>query len=370
MPTAYRLSPRIGSWLFIFMLFGLAACDKSAKEKLREAGAAIARDDAQSAEQSLQEAVKQDPSLKPEVDRQMARVHILRKEYDKAEQILLELWKSQNLDADNLDTKQKQQKQLVLELLTELYRVWAESIDSKQNPTKFEEILRKGTERDAKDPRLNTMLVEFYFKHAERLIQDGKKAEAADMLEKVYFLRTSPQRRSESQSRASNLRIEVYNEDVLKRFNAEIKPKLVEAAGFDEIKSQVIFTIEVEVDKRLRAGKEEDEQAALALGSQSLDQAIYAFTRQLHAFPAEFALAGRPEGVEVLDKKLERGKFTLKASVPLNDLIYYGRILKERAENKDGDKGDKKDGAPADKPADAPDQGNAAPTKAPDQGTP
>lgn len=362
-----RLSRSLGSLLLLLLLLSsLTACEKSAKENLREAGAAIAREDADKAEQQLQLVVKQDPSLKPEVDRQMARVHILRKEYDKAEQILLDLWKTQNLDQENLDTKQKQHKQLVLELLTELYRVWAESIDSKQNPAKFEEILRKGIERDAKEPRLNTMLVDFYFKHAEQLIQDGKKADAADTFEKVYFLRTSPQRRAESQSRASNLRIEVYNEDTAKRFETELKPKLVEAQRYDESKKHIIFPIEIEVDKRLRPGKEEDEQTALAQGSQSLDLAIYDFVRALHAMPADAPLAGRPEGVEVLDKKLDKGKFSLKASVALSDLIFYGRILKERAEKKDDKKEPAQTPPAEEKPADpAP-----APAAPQGQGTP
>ena len=352
------------SLLVLCLSLASVACDKTGKELMREASASIAREDAQAAERSLQEAVKKDPSLKPESDRLMARVHMMRKEYDKAEQALLDLWSEQGLGAEGLDTRQKQQKQLIQELLTELYRVWADSIDGKQSPTKYEEILRKGLERDPKDVRLNTMLVDFYLKHAESLIQEGQKAQAADVFDKIYTLRTSPQRRSESQSRAASLRVEVYEETVLKRFEAELKPKLLEAQRFDEAKGQVRFIIELEVDKRLRPGKEEDEQLALKEASQRLEPALKDFVRQLHAFAPDMALAGRPEGVEVLDKKLEKGKYTLTAAAPLKELVLYGRLLHERAQRT----ADPKKDAPASPqdPAQAPAQDPSS--TAPDQG--
>lgn len=330
--------------LLVVMLLALSlsACDKSGKEYMREAGSAIAQKKPDLAQKALDQALKKDPTLKSKGQRHQARIHMLRKDYDKAEQVLLAAWEAGGLGKSGLNTKQKGEKRLLTDMFTELYRVWAESMDSAKNPKKFEDVLVKGIKQDPNDPRLNTMLVDFYFKHAEKLIQDKKKAEAADMLDKVFKLRTTSKRRNESKSRAANLRIEVYNETVQARFDKDIKPELVKAKRFDDVKNQVIFLIEEEVDKRLRPGKEEDEKAALVLASKTLDTSIDEMVRKMHAFGPEIKLSKRPGKLEIQEKKLERGKYTLKATVPVAELVYYGRMIKKLNDNK----GTKKPAAP------------------------
>lgn len=308
----------------------LGACEKTGKELLREASTSIAQKKPDEAEKTLAQALKRDPSLKGNVLRQQSHVHVMRKEYDQAERVLLERWNNQGLDSKDLNTKKKQERQLLADLLTDLYRTWAESIDAKAQPKKYEEVLTKGIKRDANNPRLNTLLVDFYFDHAEKLIQQKSKAEAADMLDKIYPLRIAPQRRAESKTRASNLRIEVYNEATQARFDETIKPELVKSSRYDESHRLVLFPVESDVDRRLRPGREEDEKAALVLASKDLDEHIEALVRSVHAFDKDVKLTGRPKNVEIMEKKLERGKYTLKASIPLTDIVYYGRIMKQR----------------------------------------
>lgn len=308
----------------------LSACEKTGKELLREASTSIAQKKPDEAEKTLALALKRDPSLLGNVQRQQSRVYVMRKEYDQAERVLLERWNDQSLDTKDLNTKQKQERQLLADLLTDLYRTWAESIDAKAQPKKYEEVLTKGIKRDANNPRLNTLLVDFYFEHAEKLIQQKSKADAAAMLDKIYELRTTPQRRAESKTRASNLRVEVYNDATQARFDETIKPKLVEENRYDETRRLVLFPIESDVDRRLKPGREEDEKAALVLASKDLDERIEAMVRTVHAFDQDVKLTGRPKNVEIMEKKLERGKYTLKASIPLSDIVYYGRIMKQR----------------------------------------
>ena len=308
----------------------LSACEKTGKELLREASTSLAQKKPDEAEKTLAQALERDPTLKSSVLRQQSRVHVMRKEYDQAERVLLEQWSDLQLDAKDLTTKQKQERQLLADLLTDLYRTWAESIDASAQPKKYEEVLAKGIKRDANNPRLNTLLVDFYFDHAEKLIQQKNKAEAADMLDKIYALRTTPQRRAESKTRAANLRIEVYNEATAARFEESVKPELVTQGRYDETRRLVLFPVESEVDRRLRPGRDEDEKAALVLASKDLDERIESLVRAVHGFDKEVKLTGRPKNVEIMEKKLERGKYTLKASIPLSDIVYYGRIMKQR----------------------------------------
>ncbi len=325
---------RAAAWLALSLTcaFGPIACEKSARDRLNEAGAAIAQEDPDRAEAALKEAVVKDPKLSTEVQRQMIKVHMLRGAFDKAEAELSGLWQELGLDGEGLSVSQKREKGLLVDRSTELYLAWASSIDAAQTPTRYEEVVRKGLARDPKHPRLNTMLVDFYGDYAERLIKEDKKLQAAEVLDKIVPLMTSPQRRNAAQAQAATLRQEAYVAQVRARFEQELKPELVQAERWDDAKGQVLFTIEVEVERKLRPGREEDEAAAQAVALAAFEQEVGALVRKLHALPESVALTGRPEGINVLERRLERGKYALKASVPLEDLVSYGRAMKQRAE--------------------------------------
>ena len=228
MVSGKRMIRRLSA-LLLSATLALSACEKSAKEKLSEAYSAIQSKDADRAEAAIKDALAKEPDAE-QAPVLMAQVHRLRAQYEKAEQELDGAWKKNSLDGDKLSTQQKRMKQLFTEeYYPELYREWAESIDAVANPQKFEEIVLKGLKHEKDDKYLNTMLVEFYGKYAEKLIEQGKKAQGADTLEKIKPLYTSSKIRNEALTRASALRLEVYREGAQARFDTSIKPKLVEA---------------------------------------------------------------------------------------------------------------------------------------------
>lgn len=208
MVSGKRMIRRL-SVLLLSATLALSACEKSAKEKLSEAYSAIQSKDADRAEAAIKDALAKEPDAE-QAPVLMAQVHRLRAQYEKAEQELDGAWKKNSLDGDKLSTQQKRMKQLFTEeYYPELYREWAESIDAVANPQKFEEIVLKGLKHEKDDKYLNTMLVEFYGKYAEKLIEQGKKAQGADTLEKIKPLYTSSKIRNEALTRASALRLEV-----------------------------------------------------------------------------------------------------------------------------------------------------------------
>lgn len=308
------------------MLFG--GCEKSASEHLAVADSAIKKGEPDRAEESIKQALAKDPDNK-EAKLRMVQVHILRKQYEKAEAVLDEMWKAQGGDEEKLSTQQKIIKnRLKKENYPTLYREWADSMDATANPQKYEEIVRKGLVYDEKDNRMNTMLVNFYLKRGEQLIVEGKKEQAAQTFEKIYPLLTTSKTRNESQERASKLRKEVYAEATTQRFEKEQLPKLVAAQRFVEQDKTILFMVEGEYDKKLS-----DEQAK-AIALRDINAQINGFVLQVGALPAQTATgaAYKLEGVQIVEEEYKRGAYTLKVSAPLDSLMAYTMLVKSRAD--------------------------------------
>lgn len=332
--------------LSVFLLsatLALSACEKSAKEKLSEAYSAIQSKDADRAEAAIKDALAKEPDAE-QAPVLMAQVHRLRTQYEKAEQELDGAWKKNSLDGDKLSTQQKRMKQLFTEeYYPELYREWAESIDAVANPQKFEEIVLKGLEHEKDDKYLNTMLVEFYGKYAEKLIEQGKKAQGADTLEKIKPLYTSSKIRNEALTRASALRLEVYREGAQARFDSSIKPKLVEAELFDAENNAALVLVQMELERKVT----EEEAKPLALAEAS--KQIEAMIREVGQLAPEVSLGvvTKVDAYKELEVEYKRGSIMLKSSFSVPGLIEYARVAKKRFEKQQA-KGAKNAGAPAD----------------------
>lgn len=338
----------LGKWMaamaLCVSLAGAVGCEKSAKEHLAVAESAIQKGEPDRAEVELKTALDKDPKLE-EAKLRMTQVHMLRKQYDKAEQSLDAFWKEHGLDGENLPTEKKIKKSRLETEYQTLYRQWAESIDAKANPQKFEEVVKKGLEFNKSDTLMNTMLVDHYLALGERQIEEGKKKEAADTFEKIYPLYTSSKTRNESQERAENLRKEVYATETKARFEKEHKPKLVEAERWNEEKKAILFKVEGEYDRNLP-----DEQAKL-LALQGISQQMNGFVLQVGAMPADtnVGAAHKLEGIEVVEEEIKRGNYKLTVAAPVETLMDYTMLVHARHEaaKKKAEKDGKKKGAPA-----------------------
>lgn len=321
----------VGKWMaamaLCFSLSGAIGCEKSAREHLAVAESALQKGEADRAEAELKTALDKDPKLE-EAKLRMTQVHMLRKQYDKAEQSLDAFWKEHGLDGENLPTDKKVKKSRLEAEYQTLYRQWAESIDAKANPQKFEEIVKKGLEFNKSDTLMNTMLVNHYLALGEQLIEQGKKKEAAETFDKIYPLYTSSKTRNESQDRAEKLRKEVYATETAVRFEKEHKPKLVEAERWDEEKKTILFQVEGEYDRNL------DDEQAKALALQAVSQQMNGLVLQVGAMPADtnVGAAHKLEGVTVVEEEIKRGNYKLVVSAPLDTLMDYTMLVNARHE--------------------------------------
>ncbi|MFU8805796.1 MAG: tetratricopeptide repeat protein [Bradymonadaceae bacterium] len=302
------------------LLVAAMGCQDSPKDKLREGRSAIAAQNPDVAEARLNEALAADPNL-IEARRLMADVHILRGDFQKAEETLQTLWTGHGFEKDDaqLQPEQRRHRQLINDQFSALYRGWAEALDSKENPDKFEEVLRKGLERDARSTRLNTLLVDHYSSRAERYIEQGEKVKAAEELEKIAGpgIRTFTERRQEANSRAANLRREAFVEAAKKRFESEIKPELVDAERFDEESGRILITVENEFPRRMS-----DVEQARAQTSPQLAPLIGALVVRIGGLgeDADMKKFTTPE-IGIMDEDLTRGQYSLSAAFTLDGAI-------------------------------------------------
>lgn len=236
---------------------GATGCEKSPEDQLRTAKGAVMSENPDRAEEALEAVLAAKPDSF-EAQRLMAQVHRLRGNYEKAEEKLRALWTEAGFDdeAAELSTKQKQKKQMLADNLVEVYRQWAESLDSSENPDKFEEVVRKGLELEPKSNRLNTMLVDFYESRAKKLVEQGEKVEAADAYEKILDLRTLPAKRKKAKERATNLRFEANKEQMLGYFNEKAKAKLERQDRYNEEDKTILLSMEKSLDSDMEQSVE------------------------------------------------------------------------------------------------------------------
>lgn len=321
----------------------VTGCEKSAKDLMIEADSALQAGNVDRAESVLEEALKKEPNSSQAIILR-SQVDVKKKQYKEAEERLLALWsklESEKPSNDKEKIEQKRIRQLMEEsYFPDLYRDWADSMDKNANPQKFEEVVSKGLKYDTKNPRLNTMLVDFLQERGEKLVAEGKKKEAADVFDKVGNLYALPKIRKEATARAAALRDEVEVEEIAQRFEQDLKPALVKDELYDAENKVIFFVAEGSIDRR---GTPEE---ALAAAEPLLSAKIDAATRKIANVPEDVKLGAptKTEFFKVVESEFKRGDFKVKASFPEEQLKAYARFAIDRLEKKqeEAKKGDEK----------------------------
>lgn len=315
----------------LLVLLGLAtACQETPGEHLRQAQAAVRQGDADAAERHLKQALDGDASLL-EAKRGLVRVHMLRKDFPKAEEALLALWTAQGFDKPG--ARDTVDRLLVRQLFTELYRTWAATLNPADNPEKYREILDKALTRDPKDADLHKLLVAFYQREALQRIERGDRRAAAEAYEAILALRPFPKTRREAIERARELRIQLFDEEAAQRFDETLKPALVKAERFDPVRKTITLEIEGRADRAPKTARGDEKARASAAAQLRLDEELVAIVRALGPFAQDVEIPPMADALKEDVKRLDttsraRGVVTWKVSVPLGALIAQARALK------------------------------------------
>ena len=312
--------------LFCLLWASGMGCEMSAKEKMREANAALLGGDAERAQVVLEEALTKDATL-AHAPLLRGRIFMAKRQFEKAEQEFLQVWESNTLgQTEGLDAEQKRQKRILAdELWPELYLGWAGTLDGRQNPQKYEETLKKGLQYEPKNPRMNMLLVDFYTQQAERLVEQGKRAEAAAMLGEIDRLRTTRARRQGAQARARKLDQELFLDAAGQRFAADVLPGLEQAQLWDADQKAAVVVAEMTLDRRL---KEEQWQAR---GRAGLRVEVERLIRRVGGFDQAVVIppGAWPQGFKILEESFNRGKYQAKGLVPIQEVTLLTLHIKE-----------------------------------------
>jgi hypothetical protein len=345
------------------LALGPAACKQGPEEHLLSAKMAVLNAKPDVAEKHLKPVLEAQPD-NFEAKRLMASVHQLRDDFAGAEEKFLALRKAQGFDeaagesAKKLTTKQKSQRELLERDLLELYHDWATSLDPAADMATFEEVVQKGLAIDPKKPRLNTILVKAYENHAKKLVEQGKKIEAAEYYEKIPKLYTSSAMRDKAKERASNLRFEVNRVKMLAYFNKTAKPKLVADERYDAEKKIITFSVEQDVDEveeyftekkgtRVRLDPRKEKIKPIVheyTVAKKLKPALIAVVVEATGIPADsdFSKVQPPKGFEIVSAEATRRDYTIEASIPLDAVLKLGFEVRQQtrlAAASEGEKG-------------------------------
>jgi|GEM_PF-3507449 len=347
------LNAALVSGLLIAGALGSTGCEKKPEEQLLAAKMAVVNSKPDLAEKHLEPVLKADPE-NFEGLRLMASVDQLRGEFASAEQKFLALKKAQGFQDDageaaakELSPKQKSQKELLEKDLTILYLDWAQSLEASEDFATFETVAQKGLKIAPKQPRLNTILVDAYENHAKKLVEQGKKAEAATFYEKIPQLYTNSATRNRAKERASNLRFEAGRAEMLEYFNQTAKPKLVAENRYDAEKQLIIFNIKQDVaeveayyserqGERVRLNTNDEAQRARIQQyaiNEKLKPALIALVVEATGIPADsdFSKLASPAGFEVVNIEPSRREVSITAQVPLDSVLKLGSDVRENA---------------------------------------
>jgi hypothetical protein len=311
---------------FVFALVALAlsmGCEDNPQDRIREAQAALASNKPDLAEQRLHEALSADPEHF-EAQRLLAQVDVLRADYAAAEEKLFALWQARGLDEEaDLDAVGRRHRSLVRDQFNDLYRRWSESIDQGQHPDLFEEVARKGLERDPRNARLNAVLSDFYQERAERMIERGEKIRAAEELEKIESLRIFADVRRQTRERALNLRREAFAVEARQRFEEHLLPELLETDSYDGATETIRIAIDQTVDRSLDHTSDEARQQVRQIASQSLVPTLARLAIALTGLETEEVEIARLEAPEIgIDgEDFQRGRYRMVATFSLGGLI-------------------------------------------------
>lgn len=249
----HRFWQRTTGGLFVALMVvavAAAGCEDTPEDHLADGKRALADRDLDSAQQRFEAALDAEPGL-VEARRLLATTFIRDGEYELAEQTLRELWDDEDFDNEaDLSADERQTRQLMSEHFSELYRSWGQSIDAEDQPGHFEDVVRRGLERNSRDGTLNQMLADFYETRANRFVERGEPIRAAELLERIDDLHRFPDTRRESRQRARQLRRQAFGDDARQRFEAELQAELVDTEAYDPQSETLRMTIEQPPDSR------------------------------------------------------------------------------------------------------------------------
>ena len=308
--------------LLLSALIALSGCESSPQDKMREARGAILSGNADLAEERLQEvlAAGSEPF---EARRLMASVHVIRGDFEKAEEALQALWAESGLDGEGLDETQRRQRSLLRDQFNELYRRWIDALDPAGQPELFETVARKGLERDRANARLNALLVDFYNERADRFVERNEKVRAAEELEKIDGLRAFRDVRRGARERAANLRREAFGAETRARFEEKIQPDLMENDSFDAGRERIRLSVSQSVDRRLDPANDQARIQARTIATRSIAPTIAQLAISLTEIPFEevdLSALNMPE-MSVEEENFRRGSYEMVVVIGLENLI-------------------------------------------------
>lgn len=301
----------------------LGACESSPQDKMREARSAILSGNADLAQERLEEVLSADGESF-EARRLMANVHVIRGDFDKAEQTLQKLWDEEGLGGDGeFSDEQRRQRVLLRDQFNELYRRWVDALDPSADPETFEAVVRKGLERDGRNTRFNALLVDFYNERADRFVERNEKVRAAEELENVEGLRTFPDIRRSARERAANLRREAFGAQARARFEEKLQPDLMESESYDASRERVRLSVSQSVDRRLDPNSDEARVQARTIATRAIAPTIAQLAIGMTEFPfeeVELSALSMPE-MAVEGENFRRGNYEMVVVIKLEDLI-------------------------------------------------
>lgn len=309
-----------------------AGCEKSAQDLMREGRGALAAGNYDVAEQRFEEALAREPDFF-EAQRLLVDVQAGRGDFQGAEESLQKLWEGEGLGADGeLNAEQRRNRGLIKDQFDRLYRRWVDSLDPEAEPEVFEEVAKKGLERDSRNARLNALLSDFYQERAERFVERGEKMRAAEELEKIEELRIFADLRRQLRERAQNLRKEAFAQDAQERFEEKVQPELMESQAYDPDKELISLRLDEAVDRGLNPNNDEDRVQAQALAIRSLVPTL----AQMAVVVSGQALDERALGAMSTPKfvfreeNFRRGRYTAVVQFSLESLIKMAFEYAER----------------------------------------
>ncbi len=270
---------------------------------------------AEVAETSFKKVLKADPK-NAEARRMMAEVHRLKKDYPLAEEVVRQLLNEHGLDGERaLTTEEKSLKKRLDQQLNEIYTEWVETLNPSQDAEKFEEIAKRGVAHNPRSTRINTLLVEFYFNLAERLIEKGDKEGAAVALESVSLYPGLPAQRSEAQTRAANLRMELFGDALQKRIEAHQSKWQADSRWVDGRKA-LQTRITLAVDRKLNPKAEADLVQARKLALPQVKATTTALVEELTgvSIPPTTTVKHHVDG-----ESFVRGEYAVNVMVSVDD---------------------------------------------------
>ena len=320
----------------VALLFGALACEKSPRQKLLRAKANLASGENPDKSEKLLNSVLEAQPENLEAKRLIAEVYRLRGEFKRAEEQLDKLWKDQGFGKENakLSARMKNTRELVRTQFVDLYKAWAKDIGAEENPEKFAETAKKGLEYNERDMDLNSLLVDYYWKKGQRLVEKGKKKEAAEAFEEILQLRTrrGDERRQKAKKKARDLRLEFFMAEGRKRFKENGKQTISEIDGLElnEKGDTILIDMEQDVDRRLNPNKESHKKKAQQIAFIGLIDKLRKVSLSIAGLPKEtdLRMIGTEKAKRILLSKLKfdetnfrRGRYAIKAKLPVEEAI-------------------------------------------------